>query len=137
MSAPVERDNTGFVDHLVDNRYVARALQNLVPRAVTRRENPAWDAARDAALPGREVHPVVLDMSQPVVSFLLGHGMIGTRPLGGSTTRDLPLLSFLSNESLMKPGPVPRPVPSGSPAYNPGPFPVSHLDERRAAWCTS
>src|SRR5207247_2481489 len=72
MSAPVDRDNTGFVDHLVDNRYVAWALQNLVPRAVTRRENPAWDAARDAALPGREVHPVVLDMSQPVVSFLLG-----------------------------------------------------------------
>src|SRR5437879_13709023 len=72
MSAPVERDNTGFVDHLVDNRYVARALQNLVPRAVTRRENPAWDAARDAALPGREVHPVVLDMPQPVGSFLLG-----------------------------------------------------------------
>src|SRR5437870_3463364 len=72
MSAPVERDNTGFVDHLVDNRYVARALQNLVPRAVTGRENPAWDAARDAALPGREVHPVVLDMPQPVVSFLLG-----------------------------------------------------------------
>src|SRR5256712_8185824 len=72
MSAPVERDKTGFVDHLVDNRYVARALENFVPRAVTRRENPAWDAARDAALPGREVHPVVLDMSQPVVSFLLG-----------------------------------------------------------------
>src|SRR6266404_6352855 len=72
MPAPVEGDNTGFVDHLVDNRYVARALQNLVPGAVTRRENPAWDAARDAALPGREVHPVVLDMPQPIVSFLLG-----------------------------------------------------------------
>src|SRR3989442_6180032 len=71
MSAPVERDNTGFVDHFIDNRYVARSLQNLVPRAVTRRENPAWDAARDAALPGGEVHPVVLDMPQPVVSFLL------------------------------------------------------------------
>src|SRR5438105_12202054 len=72
MSAPVERNHTGFVDHLVDNRYVARALQNLVPGAVTGRENPAWNAARDAALPGREVHPVVLDMPQPVVSFLLG-----------------------------------------------------------------
>src|SRR5437899_11778810 len=72
MSAPVERDNTGFVDHLVDNRYVARPLQNLVPRAVTRRENPAWDAARDAALPGGEVHPVVLDMPQPAVSVFLG-----------------------------------------------------------------
>src|SRR6267142_1278383 len=72
MLAPVERDNTGFVDHLVDNRYVARALQNLVPGAVTRRENSAWDAARDAALPGGEVHPVVLDMPQAVVSFLLG-----------------------------------------------------------------
>src|SRR5437879_9232499 len=71
MSAPVERDNTVFMDHLVDNRYVARPLQNLVPRAVTRRENPAWDAARDAALPGGEVHPVVLDMPQSVVSFLL------------------------------------------------------------------
>src|SRR5947207_14413223 len=72
MPAPVEGDNTGFVDHLVDNRYVARALQNLVPGAVTRWENPARDAARDAALPGREVHPVVLDMPQPVVAFLLG-----------------------------------------------------------------
>src|SRR5258706_12928782 len=72
MSAPVERDNTGFVNHLVENRYVARALQNLVPGAVTRREKPAWDAARDAALPGREVPPVVLDMPQPVVSFILG-----------------------------------------------------------------
>src|SRR5438094_4061576 len=72
MPASVDRNHAGFVDHLVDNRYVAWALQNLVPRAVTRRENPAWDAACDAALPGREVHPVVLDMPQPVVSFLLG-----------------------------------------------------------------
>src|SRR5437667_4838114 len=72
MPASVDRNHAGFVDHLVDNRYVARALQNLVPRAVTRRENPAWDAARDAALPGGEVLPVVLDMPQPVVSLLLG-----------------------------------------------------------------
>src|SRR5213592_3240368 len=125
MSAPVDRDNTGFVDHLVDNRYVAWALQNLVPSAVTRRENPAWDAARDAALPGREVHPVVLDMSQPVVSFLLGPRNDRHSPAGRIDNQRSPLLSFLSNESLMKPGPVPRPVPSGSPAYNPGPFPVS------------
>src|SRR5213593_222233 len=72
MSAAVDRDHTGFMDHLVDNRYVARALQNLVPGAVTCWEEPAGDAARDAALPGGEVHPVVLDMPQPVVSFLLG-----------------------------------------------------------------
>src|SRR6059036_184337 len=71
MPAPVDRDHTGFVDHLVDNRYVARALQNLVPGAVTRREKPARDTARDAALPGGEVHPVVLEMPEPVVSFLL------------------------------------------------------------------
>src|SRR5207247_6383607 len=43
---------------------------------------PAGDAARDAALPGGEVHPVILDMPQPVVSLLLGprhdrHSAIG------------------------------------------------------------
>src|SRR2546426_2875037 len=96
MPAPVERDNTGFVDHLVNNRYVARALQNLVPRAVTRRENPARDAARDAALPGREVHPVVLDMPQPVVSFLLGprhdrHSPVGRIDNQGSPFTQLPI----------------------------------------------
>src|SRR5207249_3251835 len=82
MPASVDRNHTGFVDHLVDNRYVAWALQNLVPGAITRREKPAGDAARDAALPGGEVHPVILDMPQPVVSLLLGprhdrHSAIG------------------------------------------------------------
>src|SRR5438093_13535345 len=72
MPASVDRNHTGFVDHLVDNRYVAWALQNLVPGAITRREKPAGDAARDAAVPRREVHPAVLDMRQPVLSFLLG-----------------------------------------------------------------
>src|SRR5215510_6956828 len=72
MYPAVNGDNAGFMDHLVHNRYVARAPQNLVTGAVTRGENPARHAACDASLPGSEVLPVVLDMRQPVVSFLLG-----------------------------------------------------------------
>ena len=53
MRTPVERNDARFVDHLVDDRHVAGTLQDLVPRAVAGREDPARHATRDAPLPRR------------------------------------------------------------------------------------
>ena len=71
VRTPVERNDARFVDHLVDDRHVAGALQDLVSGAVPGGEHPARHAARDAPLPRRVVLPVVLDVRQLVVSSLL------------------------------------------------------------------
>src|SRR5262249_24345757 len=68
---PADGVKTGFRDGARDNGEVPRALQTLVPRAIPGGETPAWNTPRDAAFPAGEVHPVVLEMRQPVVSFLL------------------------------------------------------------------
>jgi hypothetical protein len=49
--------------------------------------------------------------------FSSAHAITGTRPLGGSMTSDRSLVSFRPVASTGKlDGPVPPPVPSGSPA---------------------
>src|SRR6185369_12604935 len=58
MRAPVDRNHARFVNHLVS-------------RAVARREDPARHATRNAALPRGEVHPVVLNVREPVIAGLL------------------------------------------------------------------
>ena len=133
MRTPVERNDARFVDHLVDDRDVAGTLQDLVSRAVAGGEYPARHAARDAPLPGRVVHPVVLDVRQLVVSSLLRPRHDRHAPARRIDDQRPSLRQLaIGRVGEKAAGPVPRPVPSGSPAYKLGRVALVEDLERRA-----
>src|SRR5688572_21188070 len=69
MRPAVQRDDPGFVDHLVVNHHVPGRLEDLIPGVVRGGKKATRHATRDTSLPGGLVLPRVGDTGQVVVAF--------------------------------------------------------------------
>ena len=131
VRAAVERDDARFVNHLVADRHVARALHDLVRVAVDGRHHRAGHAAGDAAIVEAEVLvllngplPKLLPPGRRGRRCALG-GRGGTRPSAGSTTSHARL--FLAPKfSNQWTGLVPGMTPSRRPLFE--------IASRRSSW---